>query len=104
MINSVLANAQPQVAENMTERLERLERANERLMSENERLNQEMRRMRYQLYGMNERVASRSYFGHTVLVVCVVSALLMAIYGMGYIKFPDLQTAVNDYPVVENLQ
>lgn len=104
MINSVLANAQPQVAENMKERLERLERANERLLLENERLNQEMRRMLHKFYGMNERVVTRSYFGHTVLVVCVVSALLMAIYGMGYIKFPDLSTAINDYPVVENPQ
>ena len=104
MTNSVLADAQPQVAESMAERLERLERANERLLTENERLNQEMKRMIHRLYGMNERVVTRSYFGHTVLVICVVSALLMAIYGMGYLKFPDLQTAVNDYPVVENLQ
>lgn len=104
MTNNVLANAQPMAAEEMAERMDRLERANERLLLENERLNHEMEKMLHRLYGMNERVASRSYFGHTVLVACLVSVLLMAIYGMGYIEFPNLQTAINDYPVVENLQ
>ena len=104
MTNSTLIMSQSQISEDMAERLVRLEHDNAMLRQENDRLNREVAKIYYKVTGMRKNNYSHSSVGQVILFVCLLSAVLLTIYGMGYIDFPSLSSGANDYAIVETLR
>ena len=81
--------SQPNDIMAMAEKLTRLERDNAMLKQENDRLNWELAKAFYKVDSLKERIHSHTSIGQVFIVACVVLALILVIYGIGYISHPD---------------
>ena len=73
----------------MAEKLTRLERDNAMLKQENDRLNWELAKAFYKVDSLKERIHSHISIGQVFVIACVLLALILVIYGIGYISHPD---------------
>ena len=86
MTNKTPITPQSQTDDNMTmdEKLKNLEHENAMLKQENDRLNQELASAFYMIEGMRNRAHSNGSSGLVIFFICMVLALILFFYGMGY--------------------
>ena len=98
-------NDNPQLtAEEMAERLATLEQENEKLREENAKLDRELTKALYKINRLRSRVQSGSSIGQVVIIICVLAAVLLFIYGMGFIELPDASPIEYDRTDIERIR
>ena len=86
---SIISMSQTDDIMAMAEKLTKLERDNAMLKQENDRLNRELAKAFYKVDTLKERIHSHISIGQVFVIACVVSALILAIYGVGHLSHSE---------------